>query len=210
MTGLEVRAARRQRADRVTAVALLLGMTLVEGQGSAAVFTVPAHGWLCAPEARVYGRRDGILRARRDAVAVHTTLPKGAAFATLDLTVNFLRPIRADGRCRCGFWRIRATMDGDAARAHHRPDPRCRGRDGVPDHLTSSAPTWWRRPRRGSGPKAPAGRLRPGVGRAGGTAACLCEGLARPFGALGLWERTRQPRAERRRSLKVAGQRLVG
>jgi uncharacterized protein (TIGR00369 family) len=79
-------------------VALLLGMTLVEAKEGAAVFTVPAHGWLCTPEARVYGGATAYFAHDAMAVAVHTTLPKGAAFATLDLTVNFLRPIRADGR----------------------------------------------------------------------------------------------------------------
>ena len=59
---------------------------------------MPAHEWLCAPEARVYGGVTAYLAHDSMAVAVQTTLPKGTAYATLDLTVNFVRPIPADGR----------------------------------------------------------------------------------------------------------------
>jgi len=79
-------------------IGVLLGSTIVEVEEGAVVFALPAHEWLCAPEARVYGGVTANLAHDAMACAVHTTLPKGTAYATLDLTVNFLRPVHADGR----------------------------------------------------------------------------------------------------------------
>jgi len=79
-------------------IGLLLGMVVVEVDEGTATTAMPAHEWLCAPEARVYGGVTANLAHDTMAIAVHTTLPKATSYATLDLTVNFVRPIPADGR----------------------------------------------------------------------------------------------------------------
>ena len=76
----------------------LLGCKVVEASEGTATLAVPAHEWLCAPEARVYGGATAYFAHDSMALALQTTLPKRTAYATLDLTVNFVRPIPADGR----------------------------------------------------------------------------------------------------------------
>jgi uncharacterized protein (TIGR00369 family) len=79
-------------------VALLFGTAVVEADEGSATIAMPAHEWLCAPEARVYGGATANFAHDAMALAVQTTLPKATSYATLDLTVNFVRPIPADGR----------------------------------------------------------------------------------------------------------------
>jgi uncharacterized protein (TIGR00369 family) len=60
--------------------------------------TMPASLWFCTGFGTFYG---GALAAFADAAintAVMTTVPAGTSFGTLDLKVNFLRPVTPDGR----------------------------------------------------------------------------------------------------------------
>ncbi len=79
-------------------VQLLLGHAIVECDEGSVTATMPAHEWLCSPDARVYGGATANLAHDAMAGAVQTMLPKATGYATLDLTVNFVRPIPADGR----------------------------------------------------------------------------------------------------------------
>lgn len=79
-------------------ITLLTGSRPVEAEEGMAVFAMPAHEWLCSPERRVYGGATAMLAHDAMAAAIHTITPTGSAFATLDLTVNFVRPVPADGR----------------------------------------------------------------------------------------------------------------
>jgi len=84
-------------------IALLLGVVVVEADEGSATTAMPAHEWLCTAQARVYGGVTALMAHDAMALAVHSTLPKATSYATLDLTVNFVRPIPADGgelRCR--------------------------------------------------------------------------------------------------------------
>ena len=59
---------------------------------------MPASLWFCTGFGTFYG---GAVTAFADAAintAVMTTLPAGTSFGTLDLKVNFLRPVTPDGR----------------------------------------------------------------------------------------------------------------
>jgi uncharacterized protein (TIGR00369 family) len=59
---------------------------------------MPASQWFCTGFGTFYG---GIIAMFLDGginTAVTTTLPPGASFGTLDLKVNFLRPVTPDGR----------------------------------------------------------------------------------------------------------------
>ncbi len=62
-------------------------------------FVMPASEWLCAPAARrVQGGAVALLAETALSAAIQTRLPAGTAFAPVDLKVNYLRPLTADGR----------------------------------------------------------------------------------------------------------------
>lgn len=76
----------------------LLGVRFAEAGEGAATITMPASLWFCTGFGTFYG---GALSAFADAAinaAVTTTLPAGTSFGTLDLKLQFLRPVTPDGR----------------------------------------------------------------------------------------------------------------
>ena len=76
----------------------LLGMRFVEVAEGEVTIASPASLWFCTGFGTFYG---GVLSALADAAintAVTTTLDAGTSFGTLDLKVNFLRPVTPDGR----------------------------------------------------------------------------------------------------------------
>jgi uncharacterized protein (TIGR00369 family) len=76
----------------------LLGLRFVEASERRATLAMPASLWFCTGFGTFYG---GALTAFADAAinaAVTTTLPPRTSFGTLDLKVNFLRPVTPDGR----------------------------------------------------------------------------------------------------------------
>ena len=86
-------------------IAELLRMRLVEVEPSRAVFEFPPSEYEYSPLGTVHG---GILTVLLDSAmgcAFHTTLPEGVSYTTLELKVNFVRPVtvasgplRAEGR----------------------------------------------------------------------------------------------------------------
>ncbi|MBI4259132.1 MAG: PaaI family thioesterase, partial [Actinobacteria bacterium] len=76
----------------------LIGCRPVEASEGSATFVLPATEWLNSPLARVEGGVTAMLGDLAMAAAVQTTVPPATAFATLDLKVNFLRPLASDGR----------------------------------------------------------------------------------------------------------------
>ena len=87
------------KGERATApVCRLLGLGFADVEEGSVTATMPASTWFCTGFGTFYG---GAVSAFADAAistAVMTTLPKGASFGTLDLKVNFLRPVTPDGR----------------------------------------------------------------------------------------------------------------
>jgi uncharacterized protein (TIGR00369 family) len=76
----------------------LLGARFVDAAEGGASLAMPASTWFCTGFGAFYG---GALCAFADAAinaAVTTTLPPGTSFGTLDLKVQFLRPVTPDGR----------------------------------------------------------------------------------------------------------------
>jgi uncharacterized protein (TIGR00369 family) len=76
----------------------LLGLRFVEVAEGIVTLAMPTSLWFCTGFGTFYG---GVLTAFADQAintAVLTTLPPGASFGTLDLKVNFLRPVTPDGR----------------------------------------------------------------------------------------------------------------
>jgi uncharacterized protein (TIGR00369 family) len=76
----------------------LLGIRFVDVAEGMVTIAAPASLWFCTGFGTFYG---GVLSALVDAAintAVTTTLDPGTSFGTLDLKVNFLRPVTPDGR----------------------------------------------------------------------------------------------------------------
>ena len=77
---------------------LLLGLRFVEVAERSVTLAMPASLWFCTGFGVFYG---GVLTVLADSAintAVTTTLPPATSFGTLDLKVNFLRPVTPDGR----------------------------------------------------------------------------------------------------------------
>jgi uncharacterized protein (TIGR00369 family) len=60
--------------------------------------SMPASPWFTTPGGTFYGGVVTLLADHASGGAIHTTVPAGTAWATLDLKVHFLRPITPDGR----------------------------------------------------------------------------------------------------------------
>jgi uncharacterized protein (TIGR00369 family) len=83
-------------------IADTLGFRLSEAEAGRVVFTAEPHAWQYNPIGSVHG---GMLATVLDSAAgcaVHSRLPAGTAYTSLDLTVRFLCPVTVDtGSLRC-------------------------------------------------------------------------------------------------------------
>ena len=85
----------------------LLGLRFLDVAEGTVTIAAPASLWFCTGFGTFYG---GVLAALADGAingALTTTLRPGTSFSTLDLKVNFLRPVTPDGRDLV----IRATVE---------------------------------------------------------------------------------------------------
>jgi uncharacterized protein (TIGR00369 family) len=76
----------------------LLGLRIVDVAEGSVTLAMPASLWFCTGFGTFYG---GVVTAFADTAintAVTTTLPPGTSFGTLDLKINFLRPVTPDSR----------------------------------------------------------------------------------------------------------------
>jgi uncharacterized protein (TIGR00369 family) len=76
----------------------LSGMTLEKASRGSVTFTMPAHEWLTSPLRTIQGGATAMLAHAALATAVTSTLEAGEAYRPVDVKVNFLRPLLADGR----------------------------------------------------------------------------------------------------------------
>ena len=76
----------------------LTGQHPVQAGDGTASFAMPCHEWLCSPARTVEGGFIAMLADSALSCAVQTTCPPATAYATVDLKVNFLRPVFPDGR----------------------------------------------------------------------------------------------------------------
>ncbi|MGH2722754.1 MAG: hotdog fold thioesterase [Actinomycetota bacterium] len=76
----------------------LTGLRPVEVDQGTATFVLPTTGWLTSPLGTVQGGATALLAETVLASAVQTTIPPRTAYTPLDLKVNYLRPVFADGR----------------------------------------------------------------------------------------------------------------
>ncbi len=99
MSGLEVLQAQLADALPMPPIHFLTGLTLRAAAPGTATFSMPASEWLCAPRrGRVQGGAVALLAESALSSALQTKLPPGTALAPVDLKINYLRPLAADGR----------------------------------------------------------------------------------------------------------------
>ena len=102
MAGIDYLRAIRDGRFPALPIARLLGFSLVEIEEGRAVFGVEPGEQHYNPIGLVHG---GLLATLLDSAmgcAVHSTLPAGTGYSTLEIKVNFTRPVLADtGPLRC-------------------------------------------------------------------------------------------------------------
>jgi uncharacterized protein (TIGR00369 family) len=97
LSGLEIVQSWMKGEREAPPVCRLSGWRLLDAEEGAATWSMPASEWFCTGFGTFYG---GIVALFLDGginTAVTTTLPAATSFGTLDLKVNFLRPVRPDG-----------------------------------------------------------------------------------------------------------------
>jgi uncharacterized protein (TIGR00369 family) len=98
-SGLEVLRAQIDGDLPAPPIHYLLGLAPVLAADGEATFLLPVTEWLCAPpRGRAQGGFIALLAEAALMGAIQTKLPAGTAFAPIDLKVNYLRPLAADGR----------------------------------------------------------------------------------------------------------------
>jgi uncharacterized protein (TIGR00369 family) len=77
----------------------LTGLRAVTAGDGEASYALPATGWLCAPPpGRVQGGAVAMLAEAALTAAARTSTPPGTMFWPIELKLNYLRPLAADGR----------------------------------------------------------------------------------------------------------------
>jgi uncharacterized protein (TIGR00369 family) len=97
MSGLEILAHQIAGELPQPPIHYLTGMTLREAAPGRVTFTMPAHRWLTSAMRTVEGGAIAMLAHAALATAVTSTLEAGEAYRPVDVKVNFLRPVFADG-----------------------------------------------------------------------------------------------------------------
>ena len=75
----------------------LTGLRPTEAAEGSCTFVLPASPWLASPAPVLYGGAIALLADAALSGAMMTINPAGGSFATLDLKVNYLRPVLPDG-----------------------------------------------------------------------------------------------------------------
>ncbi|GLY82727.1 hypothetical protein Airi02_006580 [Actinoallomurus iriomotensis] len=82
---------------RVTGIGSLFGMTVETLEPGRVVFTLRTRPDFGNPLGTLHGGVCSTLLDSAMGCAVHASLPDGAGYTTLELKVNFVRPVRLDG-----------------------------------------------------------------------------------------------------------------
>ncbi len=102
MSGLEYLYAVQRGELPGAPIAVTMGLDIVEIGEGRVVFSVEPAEYHYNPIGVVHGGLAATLFDSAMGCAVHSTLPAGASYTTLELKVNFLRPLTRDtGRVRC-------------------------------------------------------------------------------------------------------------
>ncbi|MGH2685890.1 MAG: PaaI family thioesterase [Actinomycetota bacterium] len=98
MTGLEVMGGWLEGTLPPPPISHLTGLRPVDVGEGRATFALPSTGWLTSPLGTVQGGAIALIADTVLACAAQTTIPRRTTYSPLDLKVNFLRPVSADGR----------------------------------------------------------------------------------------------------------------
>jgi uncharacterized protein (TIGR00369 family) len=96
-----------------------MGLTLLEVDAGRVVFSIEPGGFHYNPIGSVHGGVYATILDSATGCAVHTTLPAGVAYTSLDLSVKFLRAATTDsGTLRCEGTVVQAGRRTALATAH--------------------------------------------------------------------------------------------
>jgi uncharacterized protein (TIGR00369 family) len=98
MSGLEVIKGQIRGELPLSPISHLTGLRPVDAGEGSLTMRLPATEWLNSPARRVQGGAIAMLADAALVGAVGTTAPAGTAVAGIDVKMNFLRPVLADGR----------------------------------------------------------------------------------------------------------------
>ncbi|MEU5847065.1 PaaI family thioesterase [Saccharopolyspora shandongensis] len=99
MSGLQLmRWVQSERTDDIPSIGRLLGMRFDEVEHGRIVISLETRPDFANPLGTVHGGIAATLLDSAMACAVHTTLPAGVGYTTLELKVNYIRAARTDGR----------------------------------------------------------------------------------------------------------------
>jgi uncharacterized protein (TIGR00369 family) len=96
--GLELLQAQLRGELRRPPIDQLTGMRLVAAEPGRVTFALPANPWLRNEWGTVFGGILTLLAKSAGAAAVQATAGRGTTFTALDVKINFLRAVPADGR----------------------------------------------------------------------------------------------------------------
>ncbi|RRQ81774.1 thioesterase [Streptomyces griseofuscus] len=99
MTGLELmRWVQSERPADIPSIGRLLGMRFDEVEHGRVVVSLDTRTDFANPLGTVHGGIAATLLDSAMGCAVHTTLPAGVGYTTLELKVNYIRAARTDGQ----------------------------------------------------------------------------------------------------------------
>ncbi|WP_431962448.1 PaaI family thioesterase [Nocardia sp. bgisy134] len=97
MSGLElIRWAQRERPADIPSIGRLIGIRIDEVEKGYAAMSIQTQPDFSNPLGQVHGGIAATLLDSVMACAVHTTLPAGARYTTLELKVNYIRAVALD------------------------------------------------------------------------------------------------------------------
>ena len=96
LSGLELIRAISDGTAPPPNIAQLLGMDLIEAEEGRVVFTLDTRPEFANPLGTVHGGIHATLLDSAMGCAVHTTLPAGVGYTTLELKVNYIKAITLD------------------------------------------------------------------------------------------------------------------
>jgi uncharacterized protein (TIGR00369 family) len=97
LSGLEALNRCINDRDAAPPIHHLTGIRPIEAAEGSCTFVMPASPWLASPQPILYGGSIALLADAALSGAVMTVSAPGGSFATLDLKVNYLRPVSPDG-----------------------------------------------------------------------------------------------------------------
>jgi uncharacterized protein (TIGR00369 family) len=97
MSGVDILARQIKGELPQPPIHYLTGMTLREASEGNVAFSIPASEWLTSPLRTIQGGAIAMLAHAAFATSVTSTLQAGQAYRPVDVKVNFLRPVFADG-----------------------------------------------------------------------------------------------------------------